>query len=432
MNVRYIPLSAELYKQNREKLYTNLPPNALVIVNSSDIQPTSGDGTRSFIQQSDFFWLTGIDQEESILVLFPDAPEEKYREMLFLKETSEHIRVWEGYKLTKDQATELSGIKSIHWLNEFQTIRHVLMGLCESVYLNSNEHPRAVVEVETREARFVKEMQNHFPLHTYKRLYPIMRDLRAIKSAEEIEQIQKACNITHRGFQKVLENLKPDMMEYEVEALMIGSFVSEGAKGFAYSPIVAGGANTCVLHYNDNCRQLKDGDLLLIDAAAEYGNYNSDLTRVLPVNGKFTPRQAAVYQAVLNVMKQATAMLVAGNNLPAYEKEVGKIMEQELIGLGLLDAAEVAKQNPEKPLYKKYFMHGTSHHLGLEVHDVGLRYRPMEAGMVFTVEPGIYIPEEGIGIRLENNVVVQAEGPPLDLMANIPLEIADIEAAMAR
>lgn len=429
--MKYTPAPAQLYIENRQRFAKKLKPNSIAVFNSNDIMPTSADGTMMFIQNSDIFYLSGIDQEESILVLFPDAKEESNREILFLKETNEHIAVWEGHKYTKLEATEASGIKKIHWMKDFFSVFNALMGQAENVYLNTNEHSRAFVEVETRDARFVKFCQERYPLHNYNRSAPIMHELRAIKSKYEVEIMQQACNITEKGFRRLLGFVKPGVMEYEIEAELVHEFVRNRSRGFAYGPIIASGASACVLHYTDNNKACKAGEVILLDVAAEYGNYASDLTRCLPVSGKFTQRQKDVYNAVLRVMRAAIKMLVVGNTFAKYNKAVGKLMEEELIGLGLLNANEVANQNSEMPLYKKYFMHGTSHFLGLDVHDVGSFQRPFEAGMVFTCEPGIYIPEEGLGIRLEDDILITESGP-VNLMAAIPIEADEIEKLMAR
>lgn len=346
-----------------------------------------------------------------------------------MRETDEHIAVWEGHKYTKEEATQVSGIKTVYWLSQFRSIFYQLTCECDSIYLNHNEHLRAVIEVETRDMRFIRWVKETFPLHRLERLQPLMHHLRAIKSEIEVALIKKACEITEKGFRRVLSFVKEGVMEYEVEAEFIHEFIRNGSKGFAYTPIIASGKNSCVLHYIDNDKPCKAGEVLLMDVAAEYANYASDLTRTIPVSGKFSDRQRAVYNAVLRVMREAKKMLIVGNNWIDYHKEVGKIMESELIGLGLLDKHEVAKQDPEKPLYKKYFMHGTSHHLGLDVHDYGNKYRTFEAGMVFTCEPGIYIPEEGFGIRLENDIVVTPNGN-IDLMESIPIEAEEIEELM--
>jgi Xaa-Pro aminopeptidase len=429
--MKYLPINNQLFIHNRKRFSALLKPNSIAIFNSNDVLPTNADGSLKFKQNSDLFYLSGIDQEESILVIYPDAKDGIHKEVLFLKETNEHIAIWEGHKLTKAEAFTVSGIQKVYWLGEFKTILRSLMAEAETVYLNTNEHVRAVVETETREARFVKWCMNEYPVHKYERSAPLMHNLRAIKHDTEIELIQQACNITEKGFHRLLSFIKPGVWEYEIEAELIHEFTRNRSNGFAYTPIIASGLNSCVLHYIDNSLQCKDGDILLLDVAAEYANYNSDMTRSIPVNGKYTPRQKDVYNAVLRVMKAATKMLIPGTLMADYQKTVGQLMEEELIKLNLLSADDVKKQNPDAPLYKKYFMHGTSHYLGLDVHDVGNRYRKFEAGMVFTCEPGIYIREESIGIRIENNILITDNGPK-DLMANIPIEANDIEALMAK
>jgi Xaa-Pro aminopeptidase len=427
--MKYDKIPQAMFIEHRRKLASKLTPGSLAVFNSNDIMPTNADGHMGFKQSSDLFYLSGIDQEESILVMFPDCKEEHHREILFLKETNEHIAVWEGHKYTKQEAFECSGIKTVYWLSQFESIFRLLALKAESIYLNTNEHTRAVIETETRDARFIKWCMNHFPLHQYKRIAPVMHELRAIKSSHEVDLIKTACGITRKGFERLLKFVKPGVWEYEIEAELIHEFIRNRSKGFAYGPIIASGASACVLHYTQNNNQCRDGEVILLDVAAEYANYASDLTRCIPVSGKFNERQKAVYNAVLRVLKAATQMLVIGNTIPAYHKEVGKLMEEELIQLGLLNKSDVDKQNPDAPLYKKYFMHGTSHFLGLDVHDVGDFARPLEEGMVFTCEPGIYIPEEGLGIRLENDILVTAKGP-VNLMADIPIEAEEIEALM--
>lgn len=427
--MKYKSIDSKLFSENRLRFAKKLAANSIAVFNSNDIMPTNADGHMGFRQNADLFYLSGIDQEESILVIYPDAKDGAQREILFLKETNEHIAIWEGHKYTKEEATATSGIKTIYWLHEFNTIFKQLMFRAQNVYLNTNEHTRAVIEVETRDARFINWCRQNFPLHSYHRLAPIMHQLRAIKSKHEIDLIQQACNITEKGFRRLLKFIKPGVMEYEIEAELIHEFIRNRSQGFAYGPIIASGGSACVLHYVENNKPCKNGDLILLDVAAEYGNYASDLTRCVPANGKFSKRQKEVYNAVLRVMRAATKMLVVGNTIEKYHVEVGKLMEKELIGLGLLDAKAVAKQDKNKPLYKKYFMHGTSHFLGLDVHDVGDFKRPLEEGMVFTCEPGIYITDENIGIRIENNILVTKKGP-VDLMKNIPIEVDEIERLM--
>lgn len=427
--MKYQPIPADLFVQNRKKFCSRLKPCSLAVFQSNDVMPTNADGTMAFRQNNDLFYLSGIDQEESILVLFPDAKDAKLQEILFVRETNDHILTWEGYKLTKEQAQAVSGIKTVYWLSEFKQVFNALMAEAEQVYLNTNEHLRAVVEVETREARFLKWCRETYPLHQYQRSAPIMHYLRAIKSETEIDLIKKACSITEKAFLRLLKFIKPGVMEYEIEAEIVHEFIRNRSRGPAYGSIIASGPNACILHYIDNFRECKDGDVVLMDFGAEYANYASDLTRSVPVNGKFTPRQLEVYNAVLHVLKTARNMLVPGNTLDQYHSFVGTVMQNELIKLGLLNESDVKNQDPDKPLYKKYFMHGTSHHLGLDVHDVGNKYRPFEPGMVFTCEPGIYIREEGLGIRLENDILITHQGP-VDLMQHIPLEPEDIERLM--
>ena len=427
--MKYALIPNSLFISNRKRFVKELQPGSLAVFNSNDTMPTSADGTMSFIQQTDIFWASGVDQEESILLIFPDSKLPEHKEILFLKETNEQIAIWEGEKLTKKRATEISGVQTVYWLSQFKTIFHALMCECEHVCLNTNEHLRALIEVETRDARFVKWCREQYPLHDYMRVQPLMHKLRTIKSKEEIELIQHACGITEKGFRRLLRFVKPGVWEYEIEAELIHEFIRSRARGFAYGPIIASGFNACVLHYNTNHNQCKAGEVVLLDVASEYANYASDLTRCLPVSGKFTKRQKNIYNAVLRVMRGAIAMLKVGNNIIDYNEAVGKLMEEELIKLRLLRLSAVKKQDPKNPLYKKYFMHGTSHYLGLDVHDYGSRYRKFEAGMVFTCEPGIYIRREKLGIRLENDILITKNGN-VDLMKNIPIEAEEIEELM--
>jgi len=406
-----------------------MKPKSLAVFCSNDIMPTSADGTMPFRQDSDMLWMSGVDQEESRLVVFPDAAAAEYKEVLFLKETSELIAIWEGAKLTKEEAFEVSGIKTVYWIDQFETIFEQLMQEASTVYLNSNEHARATINVETRTARFNKWCQEKYSSHKYKKSAPLMHELRALKHPLEIDLMQHACNITEKGFRRVLDFIKPGAMEYEIEAEYMHEFLINRSKGFAYEPIIASGFNACVLHYTDNNQECKTGDVILMDVGAEYANYASDMTRCIPVSGRFTDRQKDVYNAVLRVMKAATEMLRPGTMLAEYHKEVGLIMQSELLGLGLISQHEIDKQDPKNPAYKKYFMHGTSHFLGLDVHDVGLWEKPMVKGMVFTCEPGIYIREESLGIRLENDILVTND-KPFDLMQKIPLEAEEIESLM--
>jgi len=429
--MRYQQLDSKIFVDNRRNFVKHLKPKSLAVFNSNDIYPTSADGTLPFKQATDIFHLSGVDQEESILVIFPDAHKGEHKEMLFLKETNDHIAVWEGAKLNKDQALGVSGIKNVFWLTEFERVFTEVMSHAENVYLNSNEHLRANVETETREARFVKWCKESFPIHTYQRAAPIMHQIRAIKSDLEVEVMQMAADITTKGYDRILKYIKPGVMEYELEAEFMHEWLMNRSRGFAYTPIIGSGYNACVLHYIENNDACKDGDLILFDVGCEYGNYACDVTRCFPVNGKFTERQKDVYSAVLRVKKASEKLLVPGNNLIDYHKAVGKLMEAELIGLKLITQEEVDSEDPAWPAYKKYFMHGTSHYIGLDVHDVGLWTGKIEAGMVFTCEPGIYIPEENLGIRLEDDLVVTENGL-INLTKHIPIEIEDVEAAMAK
>ncbi|MEL6866967.1 MAG: aminopeptidase P family protein, partial [Bacteroidota bacterium] len=367
--------------------------------------------------------------EESVLVLFPNCIKEGFEEVLFIKRSNEHIAIWDGHKYTKEEATATSGIKRVYWLDEMDNILNELILLAKSIYINSNENDRFISDVPTRDMRFAQKLKERYPAHHYHRAQPIMKSLSMIKSNHEVDLLQKAIDITEKAFRRVLKFVRPGVMEYEVEAEIIHEFIRNRANGHAYSPIVASGRNACVLHYTDNNKPCKEGDILLMDFGAEYANYAADLTRSIPVSGQFTDRQRKVYQSVLKVMQRATKMLVPGTTLEDYHKEVGKMMESELLHLGLLSKTDIKHQDPLRPAYKRYFMHGTSHHLGLDVHDLCNRYDPIRAGMVFTVEPGIYIPEENLGIRLENDVLV-TDNEPIDLMSNIPVEVEEIESLM--
>jgi Xaa-Pro aminopeptidase len=427
--MKYLPIDNQLFINNRKKFSAKLATNTIAIFNSNDVMPTNADGTMPFRQNNDLFWLSGVDQEESVLVIFPDHTDESQREILFLKETNEHIAIWEGAKLTKESALKTAGIKTVYWLNELERKIAELIGKCNGIYLNKNIHSRSASAVETRDDRFRKMIADKFSETTIHEVAPIMHELRAIKSNFEIKLMQNACDITEKGLRRILPLIKPGVTEYEIEAELMHEFLKNRSNGFAYQPIIGSGVDSCVLHYIDNNKGCNDGDILLMDFGAEYANYASDLTRTIPVNGKFTNRQKAVYNAVLLVMKEATNMLRPGTIFKEYNAEIGRIMELELIKLGLLDKHDVQKQDAKSPLFKQYFMHGTSHYLGLDVHDVGDFDWPMKEGMVFTCEPGIYILEEKLGIRLENDILVTANGPD-DLMKNIPIEAEEIEHLM--
>ena len=428
--MKYNLIDRNLFIINRKNFTEQMKPNSLAVFNSNDIYPISADSTIPFQQHRDIFYLSGVDQEESILVLFPNAPDKKNRELLFLKETNEHIAIWEGEKLTKEKAFETSGIKTVYWLQEMEKVLFELMTQCDTVYINTNEHYRANVDTETREARFTKWLLAKYPAHSVAKSNPILQRLRSVKNKIEIDLLQHACDITEKGMRRVLNFVKPGVTEYEIEAEYMHEFLRNRSKGFAYTPIIASGNNANVLHYIENNQVCKDGELILIDVGAEYANYCSDMTRTIPVNGRFTKRQRDVYNAVNRVKIAATKLLVPGAIWKDYHVEVGHLMTSELLGLGLIDKADVKNEDPNWPAYKKYFMHGTSHHMGLDTHDYGLLWEPIKANMVFTVEPGIYIPDEGFGIRLENDVVVQESGEPFDLMRNIPIEVEEIEELM--
>ncbi|MET7028850.1 aminopeptidase P family protein [Sediminicola luteus] len=428
--MKYDLIPNSLFIKNRKKFMAQMKPKSIAVFNSNDVYPIGADSTLAFEQHRDIFYLSGADQEETRLLLFPDAMDKKHREILFVTETNDHIAVWEGEKLTKEKATEVSGIETVYWLSDFDKIFFDLMTEADTIYFNTNEHYRQAVVTETREDRFIKKCKADFPAHQWAKSNPILQEIRGIKEPEELDIMQTACNITEKGFRRLLGFVKPGVWEYEIEAELMHEFLRNKSKGFAYTPIIASGNNANVLHYVVNNQQCKDGDLLLMDVAAEYANYSSDLSRTIPVNGKFTARQKAVYEAVLRVKNDATKMLVPGTIWAEYHKEVGKMMTSELLGLGLLDKADVQNENKDWPAYKKYFMHGTSHHIGLNTHDYGLLKTPMKANMVFTVEPGIYIPKEGFGIRLEDDVVIQEKGEPFNLMGNIPIEVEEIESLM--
>ena len=427
--MKYEKISSSLFVSNREKFMSEMQKNSMAIFNSNDIMPTNADGTMPFRQNNDLFWLSGVDQEESILLLFPNHEDKTKREVLFLKETNQHIAIWEGQKLSKKDAFETSGISTVYWLSEFEEYLKKSMLKASHLYLNQNIHSRAENKVQTRDDRFRIYISKNYADMSIKDAAPIMHKLRSIKSIVEVNLIKKACDITENGFRRILPFIKPGVMEYEIEAELIHEFINNQSRGFAYQPIIGSGINSCVLHYIQNNSKCLEDEILLMDFGAEYANYASDMTRTVPVSGRFTLRQRAVYDSVLHVMKEATKMLRPGTMFADYNKEIGKIMQEELIKLGLLDRHDVLKQDDKNPLYKKYFMHGTSHYLGLDVHDVGSMEWPMQAGMVFTCEPGIYIPEEKIGIRLENDILVTDNNPD-DLMKNIPIDAEEIEMLM--
>ncbi|HEY1010587.1 MAG: aminopeptidase P family protein [Daejeonella sp.] len=427
--MKYPAINNQLFRLNRKNFTNKLSRNSIAIFQSHDEFPRSGDQNHVFKQNPDLFYLSGIDQEQSVLLLFPDCPNPLYREVLFLRQTNEHIAVWEGHKLSTSEAKKISGIENIFWLDDLWKILPSIINYADKIYLNTNENDRYVHQVPYRDIRFIEEIKKYYPLHHYERAAPLLRDLRPVKSEIEIELTKKACSITRDAFIRILKFIKPGVAEYEIEAEIIHEFIRQRSTGHAYAPIIASGKNANILHYTDNNQVCKDGEVILFDFGAEYANYNADMSRSVPVNGKFTKRQKEVYNSVLKIMREAKKMLAPGIVWNDYHNEVGKVVTSELLTLGLLDKHDVAKQDPAMPLYKKYFMHGTSHHLGIDVHDFASRYKPFEEGNILTCEPGIYIPEEGLGIRLENNIVLMKNGN-IDLMDDIPLEAEEIEEIM--
>jgi len=425
--MRFHSIHTELFIRNRKRYIDLLLPGSVAVFQANDEMHRNGDQNFPYRQHSDFFYLTGISQEKSILLLAPGN--KKYPEILFLLETNEHIAVWNGHKYTQEEAIRLSGIQKVMWLSSFDAILEEVMMLSGNIYINTMENPRYSMEYSTRDLRFIASVKEKYPGHQFQRSAPLMKQLRMVKQQEEIDLIKTACDITAGTFNKVLNFVRPGVMEYEIQALIEHEFTSKKAWNHSYYPIIAGGASACVLHYVDNDKECNDGDLLLLDFGAEYCCYSSDLSRTIPVNGKFSSRQKEVYNAVLRVMKQATTMMVAGTTIDGYHAEVCKLMEKEMIGLGLFTKEDVNNQNPDKPMFMKYFMHGIGHFMGLDVHDVGTRQDIIAPGMIITCEPGMYIPEEGIGIRIENDILITAEGP-VDLMKEIPVEADDIEKVM--
>ena len=427
--MRHSPIPAKLFVENRQRLAAMLPPKSVALFTANDVPQTNADGSLVNVPNSDLFYLSGIEQEESVLLVFPDAVDEKHREILFLRQPNEHLKIWEGYKHTAEDAQKISGIKTVKWLTDMPVLLRSLVLDADNLFLNTNEHKRAALGVETRGDRFIKEMQHLYPLHRFCRVAPLMHRLRAVKSKLELELLQTAIDITKVGFERVARFVKPGVKEHEIEAEFAHEFIRQRGK-FAYNPIIASGANACTLHYNQNDQVCRKGELLLIDVGASYANYNADLTRTIPVSGKFTKRQKEVYRAVLRVMQDSIARSTVGTLHKDWQRASQMQMNEELLSLGLLKKSDIKKQTEETPACRKYFMHGLGHVLGLDVHDVGLMSEPFAPGWVLTVEPGIYIPEEGFGIRLENDIVVTEDGP-VDLMAHIPVDPDEIEALMA-
>lgn len=428
--MKYERIDKRLFERNRKKFTQQMKAKTVAVFNSNDIYPISADSSMPFEQHRDIFYLSGVDQEESILVLFPDASDEKHREVLFLKETNEHIAVWEGEKLTKEAAFETAGIKTVYWLDQFDTVFKSFMAEAEGIYFNTNEHLRANTETQTREDRFIKKHKKRYPAHQVHKSAPILHAIRSVKEDIELDLMQTACDITEAAYKRVLKFIKPGVWEHEIEAEIIHEFIRRRSDGFAYTPIIASGKNACVLHYVENNQECKEGDVILMDFGAKYANYASDQTRSVPVSGRYTARQKEVYNAVLHVKKESEKLLVPGVLIPEYHKEVGKIMEEQLVKINLIDKTDIKNQDPNWPAYKKYFMHGTSHFIGLDTHDSGLYHKPIEAGMVFTCEPGIYIPEENLGIRLEDDLIIQEAKAPKNMMTGLPLELDEVEDYM--
>ena len=428
--MKAVPLPSALFTLNRERLVSKLLPRSLAVFNANDIMPTNADGSMGHLQNADLYYLTGVHQEETILLLAPDAFDPKHREILFVRQPNEHLAIWEGHKLTKDQATGISGVKNVKWISEFPAIFRSLACELENIYLNTNEHQRADVTVETRDGRFIRDCQKSFPLHRYQRLAPLMHELRVVKSTYEIDAIQAACDLTGKGFERVCKFLRPGVNEAEVEAEFAHEFIRHKGQ-FAYNPIVASGANNNILHYNQNDQICKKGDLLLVDVAAGLGNYMSDLTRTIPVSGRFSRRQKQVYNAVLRIFRAQVAACIPGKTTKDLRVECEELTTRECVDLGLIKPAQIKKQTPDNLAVRPFFMHGVSHPLGLDVHDVTYNHLKISPGWVLTVEPAIYIQQEGFGVRIENTVVVTESGQ-VDFMANIPVEVDEIEALMNR
>jgi Xaa-Pro aminopeptidase len=426
--MRHAPIDPALFVAHRRQLRELLPKNGVVVVHAADVLPTNGDGTLRLHPASDLFWLSGIEQEESVLVLAPDAAEPAHREMLFIRQPNEHLATWEGEKLSKERAQEISGIAKVRWLADLPGVLHALMCETDVVVLNANEHERASADIEPRDLRLARQLIAKYPLHRVARLAPLLRRLRAVKSPAEVALIRQAIDITDKGLRRVLTALKPGVMEYELEAELLAEFTRHRAK-MGYEPIIATGKNSCVLHYIDNDKPCRSGDLVLIDVGANYANYNADLTRTYPVSGRFTPRQRAVYDAVLRVLKSSIARAKPGTTPRDWKRAAQLEMNEELLKLGLLTTEQVAKDAPDEPACKRFFMHGLGHSLGLGVHDLAPQNGPFAPGWVITVEPGIYIPEEGIGIRLENDILITADGP-VDLCSHVPIEPDEIESLL--
>lgn len=429
--MRYDQIDKTLFIKNRKKLVAKLKNSSVAIVNSNDKMPRNGDQFYTYRQNSDLFYLTGIDQEKTSLILCPGHPNEKFREALFIRKSDKLLEIWEGYKLTEDEAKKISGIANVYWINDLEYMLNEFVLNSENVYLNSNESPKFSTEVESKDRRFGRLVQTKFPNHKFHRLAPILSVLRMQKETEEIDLIKKACNITGKAFLKLLKSIKQGIKEFEIEAEMSFEFNMNKANGHAYAPIIASGKNACILHYIDNNKTCNYGDMVLMDFGAEYANYASDCTRTVPVNGKFTARQKEVYNSVLSILKKTIKLMVPGITINKLNKKVAQLIENELIKLKLITKKEIEKQSQEEPLYTKYFMHGVSHFIGLDVHDVGSKDEVFKPGMILSCEPAIYILEESLGIRLENDILITKDGQ-IDLTESIPIEIEEIEGLMDR
>ena len=421
--LKYPKINKNLFIENRKKIIKKIKPNSLILINSNYTMPTNEDGNMPFKQNSDMFYLSGINQEKTTLIIYPDAKEESYKEILFIEKIDKEKIIWEGNKCTKKEAYNISGIKTCLWIENFENIFKKLMNDTEYVYLNTNEHPRASIDIESKDSKFIKWCKNKYPLHKYERIAPIIHNLRKIKSKYEIELIKKACKITEMGIKRIIPIIKPGIMEYEIEAELIHEFIRLRSNGFSFNPIIASGKNSCILHYLNNNKKCKSGEIVLVDVGTDYSNYSSDITRVFPVNGRFTKRQKNVYNSVLKIIKKAKKIINSNKCINNYNKEILETIKEELIKLKLIN---IKKKNIE---YKKYFMHGITHHLGISTHDVGNMNNKFEEGMVFTIEPGIYIKNENIGIRLENDITIK-NNKIEDISGNIPIEIEEIEYMM--
>jgi Xaa-Pro aminopeptidase len=427
--MKHLPLDPQLFITNRDRFVKQMRPNSIAIFVSNDEVPSNGDALHPFKQNSDLYWLSGITQEDSMVIIFPDNPDPKFREVLVLVRPNELKEKWDGKRLRREEATAISGIKTIVWLDTLDAVLQAWIHLADIIYLDTNENDRKASLIRTRDYRFADEMKSRYPLHQYERAAKIMKELRGIKTAYEIEVTRKAIEITHNAFLRVMKFIEPGVMEYEIEAEIVHSFLSQRSSGEAYGSIIASGDRARTLHYVSNNQECKDGELILMDFGAEYGGYNADLTRTIPVNGKFTRRQKTVYNACLQLHDYAKSLLKPGISIVDYTEKVGEQATQLFLKIGLLKKSDVKNEDPENRAYRRYLYHGISHHLGIDVHDLGTRTEPIKAGMLFTVEPGIYIEEEQMGVRIENNVWI-TRGGNKDLFADIPITVEEIEAAM--